>query len=113
MMRKEKKMNAISRNLQFVLYLLAVTLLLGTVSCGGLSSEELTEIIEQSQACETGDTCILSGVTQCSCPWAINSKHRDRVEQALNDYDCGSYTVSCQTLNNLRCENGRCVADTD
>jgi hypothetical protein len=92
--------------------LISLTLTFGHAACGGVSEEELQQIIEESKACAPGDTCILAGGGQCRCSQPINAKHKARVEQAVADYDCDGLMVSCAGNTNVRCEAGRCVSDT-
>ena len=79
--------------------------------CGGVSAEELQQIIEESKACAPADTCILAGGGQCRCAQPINAKHKARVEQAVADYDCDGLMVKCMGNTNVRCEASRCVSD--
>lgn len=78
---------------------------------GGACGEELEEIIESARACAEGDTCILAGSGQCTCPTPINSNSAERVAEAVEDHDCEGLAVDCRARSNPRCEQGRCVAD--
>lgn len=89
-----------------------LSLTLGVTSgCGGVTEEELQQIIEESKVCAPGDSCILAGGGQCTCAVPINAEHRARVEQAVADYDCDGLMVKCMGNINVRCEAGRCVSD--
>lgn len=76
-----------------------------------MSEAKLLELIQDSQACEEGDTCVLAGDTQCSCPQPVSSKNKEQIDQAAGLLDCGGKTVKCQGYINPRCADKICVAD--
>lgn len=76
-----------------------------------MSEAKLLELLQDSQACEEGDACVLAGNTQCSCPLPVNSKDKEQIDQAAAFLDCGGKTVKCQGYVNPRCEDRTCVAD--
>jgi hypothetical protein len=96
-------------NISVLLVCLTTALAAG---CGdNVTDEELQQIIEEAKACAPGDTCVLAGGGRCTCAQPVNAEHRERVEQAVADHDCGGLVVRCMDYTSVRCEAGRCVAD--
>jgi hypothetical protein len=94
--------------------ILPLVCLLLTPGCGSdsLSPADLQLVIEESQACEPGDTCVLAGSSRCTCAVPVNAEHKERVDKAAAEIDCQGATVRCTAQENLRCENGKCTADS-
>jgi len=90
---------------------IAVLGLLLAIGCSGLSEEELADIMRRAQACEDGDTCVISPRSDCRCRIAINAGHVEEVAEALAEYDCQGLHWTCRIPANPRCEEGTCVAD--
>jgi len=73
--------------------------------------EEFTQQREEAAACSPGDTCVLAGSSQCLCAGPVNAAKAAEIEAAAKEVCCGGAVVDCVSFTNLRCENGRCVAD--
>ena len=76
-----------------------------------LSHEEFEQQREEAAACAPGDTCVLAGSAQCLCAGPVNASKAAEVNAAAQEVCCGGARVECVSFRNLRCENGRCVAD--
>jgi hypothetical protein len=76
-----------------------------------LSTEELAQQREEAAACAPGETCVLAGSSQCVCPVPVNASKAAEIEAAADEVCCGGAQVDCVFFQNVRCENGRCVAD--
>jgi hypothetical protein len=77
-----------------------------------VSEEEFSEEIADAQSCSAGDTCVLAGSAQCLCARPVNAASAAEIDALAQDVCCGGAMVSCVGFTNLRCENGRCVGDT-
>lgn|GEM_PF-1711401 len=80
--------------------------------------QRLAEVIDDARACEPGDTCVVTGGTDCTCPQPVNADAVDAVEaaaEAANGSCCDVFgqcvAVDCAAFANVRCEDGRCVGD--
>ncbi len=76
-----------------------------------LSQEEFHQQAEKATACSPGDTCVLAGSAQCLCAGPVNASQAAQINAAAHDVCCGGGVVDCVVFQNLRCENGHCVAD--
>jgi hypothetical protein len=77
-----------------------------------LSHEEFNQEVDEAAACSPGDTCVLAGSAQCLCAQPVNASKASQINSSAHDVCCGGAVVECISFTNLRCENGRCVADT-
>ncbi len=75
------------------------------------SIESFSEHRAEAAACSPGDTCVLAGGSQCLCAAPVNASRAAEIEAAADEVCCGGAQVDCVLFQNLRCENGRCVAD--
>jgi len=77
-----------------------------------LSQEEFNQEVQEATACSTGDTCVLAGSAQCLCARPVNASKATEINASAGEVCCDGALVDCVAFTNLRCENGRCVADT-
>lgn len=89
-----------------IIYALAFSLCL--TACG-MSSEDLQELVRESKACVTGDTCeYVSG--PCLCMTPVNSDKAAEVIEAAKSVTCDENPY-CKSKINIRCEDNICTAD--
>jgi hypothetical protein len=76
-----------------------------------LSNEDFNQQVEEAAACSPGDSCVLAGSAQCLCARPVNASKAAEIDASAHDVCCGGSMVDCVSFQNLRCENGKCVAD--
>lgn len=74
------------------------------------SVAELDELVAEARSCEAGDTCVLAGSSQCTCPRSVNQKRAAEVDELASRVACGGMMVECASPGTPVCENGSCVA---
>jgi hypothetical protein len=89
--------------------------LLVVVGCG-VSRDEYAQRVDEAQLCNDGDTCVLAGGNDCSCPAPVNAGSAAEIDALASEVSCcdpfgACVAVDCARLENLRCENGRCTGD--
>jgi hypothetical protein len=82
-------------------------------ACGGMNAQEYFDLVEEARPCAAGDTCVLAGVSACTCATPVNASQEEEITEAADDFDCEKVETSdrCSAHTNVRCEAGRCISD--
>ena len=77
-----------------------------------ISREEFAEMVETARACDSAGSCVLAGAGQCTCAAPVNQANVSDITDAAARVECDDAVVECATQDNVRCEGGRCIADS-
>jgi hypothetical protein len=91
----------------------AVLVVAGTSCTDGIS--EYDEAVTAAVSCTADETCVIAGgVWGCRCPVAVVADQEADVNQAAAEAECPDEyeRLACVPVVNPRCDNGRCLADT-
>ena len=83
-----------------------------SLSCGGLSVEDFQLQARAAKACNEGDRCVNAGAVRCLCATPVLFSRAPEIDAAAKTVACGGSAVRCLLMNNPRCVEGQCVADT-
>ena len=91
----------------------AFVMALALHACGGMNAQEYSDLVEEARPCAAGDTCVLAGVSACTCATPVNTSREGEINEAADDFDCEKVETSdrCSAHTNVRCEAGRCISD--